>query len=90
LVAAKLPLGSGMVESACKLVVEAREKGAGMRWKRAGAQAVARLRAVQRSGDWARFWAGQPKLRRTAAPRSGMCCLTRPEPQSWGHPRVVG
>jgi hypothetical protein len=28
------PIGSGMVESANKLVVEARLKGAGMHWKR--------------------------------------------------------
>ena len=65
--AAGLPVGSGMVEGACKQVVQAREKGAGMRWRRKGAQAVASLRAVHRSGQWKRFWARQPQMRRPAA-----------------------
>ncbi|MDQ6746859.1 MAG: ISKra4 family transposase [Candidatus Dormibacteraeota bacterium] len=59
-VAAHLPIGSGAVESLCKTLIEAREKGAGMRWTRAGAQAVATLRAVRASGDWAAFWATHP------------------------------
>ncbi len=59
-VAAQLPIGSGAVESLCKTLIEAREKGAGMRWTRAGAQAVATLRAVRASGDWAAFWAAHP------------------------------
>ena len=65
--AAALPLGSGMVEGGCKQVVEAREKDAGMRWRHKGAQAVASLRAVHRSGQWARFWAKQPQMRRPSA-----------------------
>jgi len=56
-VARQLPIGSGAVESLCKTLIEARAKGAGMRWTRAGAQAVATLRAVRAAGDWAAFWA---------------------------------
>ncbi len=56
-VAQQLPLGAGAVESLCKTLSEARAKGAGMRWTRAGAQAVATLRA---SGDGAAFWATHP------------------------------
>ncbi len=37
-VARRFPLGSGAVESSCKSVVQARTKGAGMRWSAAGAQ----------------------------------------------------
>jgi hypothetical protein len=59
-VAQQLPSGSGAVESLCKTVIEAREKGAGLRWTRAGAQAVATLRAVRASGDGAAFWATHP------------------------------
>jgi len=59
-VAQQLPIGSGAIESLCKTLIEAREKGAGMRWTRAGAQAVATLRAVRASGDWAAFWATHP------------------------------
>jgi hypothetical protein len=54
-----------MVEGGCKQVVQAREKGAGMRWRRKGAQAVASLRAVHRSREWARFWARQPHTARS-------------------------
>jgi len=59
-VAAQLPIGSGAIESLCKTLIEARAKGAGMRWTRAGVQAVATLRAVRASGDWAAFWATHP------------------------------
>jgi len=59
-VAQQLPIGSGAVESLCKTLIQAREKGAGMRWTQAGAQAVATLRAVRASGDWAAFWATHP------------------------------
>lgn len=64
--ARQLPIGSGAVESACKTVVQARTKGAGMRWSRTGAQAIVTLRALQRSGRWREFWATQPQRRRPA------------------------
>lgn len=50
-----LQVGSGMVESACKQVVSQRLKGAGMRWREAGAQTVARLRCLLLGGEWAAF-----------------------------------
>ena len=59
-VATQLPIGSGAVENLCKTLIEARVKGAGMRWTRAGLQAVVTLRAVRASGDWAAFWAIHP------------------------------
>jgi hypothetical protein len=48
------PIGSGSVESACKLVVQTRLKQAGMRWTRASAQAVLALRSMLLSDDWTR------------------------------------
>jgi hypothetical protein len=63
-VARQLPIGSGAVESACKTLIEEREKGAGMRWTKEAAQAVASLRALWRSGRWQPFWATQPQRRR--------------------------
>lgn len=59
-VARQFPIGSGAVESACKCVVEARLKGAGMRWATAGSQAIASLRALHRSGRWTAFWQTRP------------------------------
>ena len=59
-VARHLPIGTGAVESSCKCLVEARLKQAGMRWGVPGSQAIASLRAVQRSGRWAAFWQTHP------------------------------
>lgn len=47
-----LPIGSGTIESACKTVVQARMKQAGMRWSRDGAQAMIALRCLLLSGRW--------------------------------------
>ena len=65
----KLPIGSGAVESppqADRTVIQEREKGAGMRWTEQGAQAVASLRAVYKSGRWKEFWKTHPQRRRPA------------------------
>ena len=69
-VARQLPIGSGGVESACKTLIQAREKQAGMRWSHDGAQAVASLRALHRAGRRDRFWRTHPQRRRPPiAPR---------------------
>jgi len=47
-----LDIGSGMVESACKLVIAMREKGPGMRWHVPGAQAVANVRVLIFNDQW--------------------------------------
>lgn len=39
-------IGSGVVEAGCRAVVQARLKGVGMRWKRAGAEAMLQLRCA--------------------------------------------
>lgn len=49
---AGLPIGSGTIESACKTVVQARMKQAGMRWSRDGAQAMLALRCLLLSNRW--------------------------------------
>ena len=50
--AAGCPIGSGNVESGCKLVVQQRMKQAGMRWSRDGAQAMLALRSALLSDRW--------------------------------------
>jgi hypothetical protein len=47
-----LPIGSGITESACKMVFTQRLKLSGMRWTKAGAQIVLNLRVVLLSGIW--------------------------------------
>jgi hypothetical protein len=66
-IALKLPIGSGAVEGACKSLIQEREKGAGMRWSGRGAQGVATLRALHRSGRWREFWQTHPQRRRLPA-----------------------
>jgi hypothetical protein len=46
------PIGSGTVESACKVVVQQRMKQAGMRWSRSGAEAMLALRCALLSDRW--------------------------------------
>ena len=54
------PIGSGTVESACKRLIGARMKGAGMCWSKPGAQGVLTLRAELLSDRWELCW---PKTR---------------------------
>lgn len=46
-----IPIGSGNVESACKNLIKDRMEGCGMRWSRAGADAMLALRAIYLNGD---------------------------------------
>jgi hypothetical protein len=56
-------IGSGPVESACKLVINQRMNGAGMRWSHEGADAIGHLRALLLSEAtlWNGFWANRRK-----------------------------
>ncbi len=51
------PIGSGSVESANKLVVEARLKGAGMRWHRHNVNPMLVLRNAVCNREWKQTWA---------------------------------
>ena len=51
-----LPIGSGIVESANKLVVEARLKGAGMHWERRNVDPMLALRNVACNDRWEEAW----------------------------------
>lgn len=48
------PIGSGRIESACKLVVQQRCKGPGMRWEHTQAEAVLHARCAWLNDDWRR------------------------------------
>lgn len=50
------PIGSGIVESANKLVVEGRLKGSGMHWARAQVTPMVALRAMACSDRWTEAW----------------------------------
>lgn len=60
-----LQIGSGSAESACKQLVSARLKGAGMIWDEAGAQAVASVRAWLKSERWEEALELRPRRQRS-------------------------
>ena len=49
------PIGSGVVEGACRHLVKDRMEQTGMRWEVEGAQAVLSLRAIYINEDWDSF-----------------------------------
>lgn len=58
------PIGSGMVESANKLVVQARLKGAGMRWERKNVNPMLALRNGVCNERWQETWQTASQQRR--------------------------
>jgi hypothetical protein len=51
-----LPIGSGVVEAACKTLVSQRLKRSGMRWRVPGGQAILTFRALCQSERFERAW----------------------------------
>jgi len=51
-----LPIGSGVVEAACKTLVSERLKQSGMRWSIRGGQAILTLRSLLQSDRWENAW----------------------------------
>jgi len=49
------PIGSGVVEGACRHLVKDRMERTGMRWTTNGARAILKLRAVYVNDDWSDF-----------------------------------
>jgi hypothetical protein len=54
--AAGYPIGSGVIEGACRHLVKDRLERAGMRWTPDGAQAMLNLRATYLNEEWEAFW----------------------------------
>jgi hypothetical protein len=53
----KLPIGSGVTEAGCKVIIKQRLCQAGMRWKERGCASVLALRTLNRTeGRWDQFW----------------------------------
>jgi len=55
--AAGYPIGSGVVEGACRHLVKDRMEQTGMRWRIEGAQAILSLRAIYVNDEWDAFHA---------------------------------
>jgi len=50
------PIGSGVIEGACRNLINDRLELTGMSWTMQGAESVMRLRAVHINKDWNAFW----------------------------------
>jgi hypothetical protein len=51
-----LPIGSGLIESGHRHVLQARLKKAGAAWLLSNAESIANLRVFRANGDWAKLW----------------------------------
>ena len=51
-----VPIATGVIEGACRHLVEDRMNLTGARWKLSGAEAVLRLRALRSSNDFDAYW----------------------------------
>ena len=51
-----LPIATGVIEGACRHLVQDRMGITGARWGLAVAEAVLKLRAIRTSGDWDEYW----------------------------------
>jgi len=50
------PIGSGVIEGACRSFVKDRMELSGMRWSEEGAEAMLELRSIKVNGYWADYW----------------------------------
>ena len=55
------PIGSGIVEGACKFVIGKRFKGSGMRWKKADNEKVLKVRLAKLNGLLPRYFVPKPQ-----------------------------
>ncbi len=51
-----LPIATGVIEGACRYLIQDRLGITGARWGLADAEAVLKLRAIRTSGDWDDYW----------------------------------
>lgn len=51
-----LPIATGVIEGACRYLVQDRMGRTGARWSLTGAEAILRLRALRASGDFDDYW----------------------------------
>lgn len=61
-----LPVGSGVVEAACKSIVKARMCLSGMRWSKEGGETILAIRTVIKSNRWDECWSEYQAIRLAA------------------------
>ena len=84
------PIGSGMVESGNKLVVEARLKGSGMHWADAHVNPMLAIRNILCSDRWKEEWPKiEARLRLQAAQRRNQLHQSRIEQKALLTPKTI-
>ena len=77
------PIGTGVIEGACRHLVKDRFEQAGMRWSRKGAEEMLKLRATYLNGDWENFHQFRRKqthIKRYGTPHPVHVLKNSPEP----------
>lgn len=86
-----LPIATGVIEGACRHLVQDRMGRTGARWSLTGAEAVLRLRALRASGDFDDYWQFHvaKEHERTHASRYADGAAPNPLPPARRHLRIV-
>lgn len=86
-----LPIATGVIEGACRYLVQDRMGRTGARWSLTGAEAILRLRALRTSGDFDDYWQFHlaQEHQRTHASRYADNDVPNPLPPSRPHLRLV-
>lgn len=86
-----LPIATGVIEGACRHLVQDRLGRTGARWSLTGAEAVLRLRALRASGDFDDYWQFHlaKEYERTHAARYAEGAVPTPLPPLRPHLKIV-
>ena len=58
------PIASGVIEGACRHIINDRLDITGARWSLQGAEAILKLRSLKSSGDFEKYWPFYKKCQR--------------------------
>lgn len=86
-----LPIATGVIEGACRYLVQDRMGRTGARWSLTGAEAILRLRALRTSGDFDGYWSFHlaKEHERTHTSRYADGAIPNPLPPSRPYLRLV-
>ena len=86
--AAGLPIATGVIEGACRYLVQDRLGRTGARWSLDGAESVLRLRALRASDDFDAYWAFHIAKERERNHLSRYADATAPDPMPPARPAL--
>jgi hypothetical protein len=84
-----LPISTGVIEGACRYLIQDRMGRTGARWSLAGAEAIVRLRALRTSGDFDAYWTFHIDKERQRVHLDRYADGTPPNPLPLARPRLT-